>query len=988
MKANKLIHTRQLALAMLAAGLLAFPAALRSEVTDLTRTPLADATTATVLPNLMFVLDNSGSMQWSYMPDGVVEDASVTNNWHRRAGYRSYRCNKVYYNPFVRYLPPLRADGTAFPNASFNAAAYDGYRTGAPTVNLNNSFMAWRSNNSSPATPGGFDPDCWTSNNQCTVDNNVSANVKNEPEAAYYLVYRDEINVPTSPTVPPVTAVSSTDCGADSTKIKTVKNDVNNANPWLKVTVSATSGRGPAGADERQNFANWFTYYRTRTLSMKSAAGRAFSTVGDTFRIGFITINPGSPVSSDLYLPIDTFNSAQKTKWYDKLYADRPSGGTPLREALSRVGRHYAGIKSGINAGMEQDPLQYSCQQNFAILTTDGFWNSNAGITLTGGGIGNQDNVVNTAQPLYVTRAAATFDGNLLPTTSAGNSAGGADTLADVAMYYYKTDLRPAGSVNSANVDVSENNVPTSSREPAVAHQRMITFTFGLGVSGKMAYRSDYETATTGDFANIKTSSTGCAWEARNSDICNWPRPQANDPTALDDLWHAAVNGRGKYFSAQNPEEAADGLASALAGVSARVGAAAASATSSPNITETNNFIFSTTYRTVFWDGEVVAQQIDTQTGTVIAAILWSARTSLNTRVGSATDTRTIYLYDDTSGSKTKPFTFASLTSAEQAFLKDVCKAPFKLSQCADIAGAPADLTKVNDGKNLLDWLRGQTQFEGSLFRDREFVLGDSVNGIPVFVKEPLFGFGEGVPNDPTTAYGAFKAANATRQAMLYVAANDGMLHALNADTGSEVWAFVPRQLLPNLHKLADNNYSSKHEYFVDGSPAVMDVFMGGQWRTILVGGLNRGGRGFYALDITNPSTPTGLWEICSDSTLCAISDADMGFSYGNPVITKRASDGRWVVIVTSGYNNVSPGNGQGWLYVLDAATGAILNKVSTGVGDTIATCANLCGPSGFAKTSAWADDFVTDPTSKWVYGADLWGNLWRFDLQVNPPTL
>jgi type IV pilus assembly protein PilY1 len=214
---------------------------------------------------------------------------------------------------------------------------------------------------------------------------------------------------------------------------------------------------------------------------------------------------------------------------------------------------------------------------------------------------------------------------------------------------------------------------------------------------------------------------------------------------------------------------------------------------------------------------------------------------------------------------------------------------------------------------------------------------------------------------------------------MLYIAANDGMLHALNGDTGDEVWAYIPRIVMPKLHKLATDNWGGTHFFTVDGSPTTMDVYLGGAWKTILVAGLNSGGRGYYALDVTNPATPVVLWEICSDSTLCAVSDTDMGYTFGNPVIAKRKSDGKWVVFVTSGMNNVSPGTGKGILYVLDAATGAVLSKVNTNVGDTTT-------PSGFNHIAGFADNFDVDNTAKLIYGGDLNGNVWRIDTATATP--
>jgi type IV pilus assembly protein PilY1 len=143
---------------------------------------------------------------------------------------------------------------------------------------------------------------------------------------------------------------------------------------------------------------------------------------------------------------------------------------------------------------------------------------------------------------------------------------------------------------------------------------------------------------------------------------------------------------------------------------------------------------------------------------------------------------------------------------------------------------------------------------------------------------------------------------------------------------------------------------------------------------------LNGGGRGYYALDVTNPSTPKALWEFCN--TGCAVNDADLGYTYGNPVIGKmptgNANAGKWTVTVTSGYNNVSAGTGQGYLYVLNALTGAILEKVTTGVGDSTT-------PSGLAKISALTVNGDIDASADAIFGGDLLGNLWKFNLKTNP---
>jgi type IV pilus assembly protein PilY1 len=216
---------------------------------------------------------------------------------------------------------------------------------------------------------------------------------------------------------------------------------------------------------------------------------------------------------------------------------------------------------------------------------------------------------------------------------------------------------------------------------------------------------------------------------------------------------------------------------------------------------------------------------------------------------------------------------------------------------------------------------------------------------------------------------------------MVYVGSNDGFLHAFDASNGHEDWAYLPTAVVPNIYNLADTNYS--HRYFVDGTITVGDVNSSGNWKTVLIGGLNSGGNAFYALDITDPTAPKAIWEF---------TDSQMGKSFGNPIITKLPSgstsssgtdiSGRWVAILTSGYNNST---GIGILYIVDAYTGVEYFRIYT--------CTSQAGPSGCSGTSSspsglarintWVNNPVTDNTSLYAYGGDLDGNLWRFDLKA-----
>ncbi len=718
-------------------------------------------------------------------------------------------------------------------------------------------------------------------------------------------------------------------------------------------------------AEEMTNFANWYAYYRTRMQMMKSSAGRAFLTIDDRYRVGFVTINENS---SD-YLSIGMFDATQKTNWYSKLYGVNPSGSTPLRKALADAGRYFA-HKQPTGSVFIGDPMEYACQQNFELLTTDGYWNETSSTVKELDGtttMGNHDNVDSGASK----RGDGAYDGAV---------SGASNTLADAALYYYKTDLRDSALGNCTGAtggDVCNNIVPMTIKDTdagLAGTQHMTTFSLGLA-DGLMTYQSNYENASTGDFAKIKNASTGCAFSGAST--CNWPLPVADSQTALDDLWHAAVNGRGTYYNARDPGSLSTGLSSALTGINVRQAAAAASATSSPNITQTDRSIYSSTYRTTKWDGEMTARLIDPVTGLVEPAIIWSAQTQLDTLVHndvtSSIKSRHIYTFDstDANGNLLKDFLYGSLTPTEQAYFDNKCAFAL-LSQCTTATLTASEILSGNSGLNLLHYLRGSQALETSgVYRSRDHFLGDTVNAKPAYVKYPQYSF-----ND--AGYATFKADHiaTNRQGVLYIGSNDGMLHAFNSDTGAEMWSYVPKIVMPNLYKLAERNYATLHQYYVDGSPETMDVYDAtlGAWRTILVGGLGLGGRGYYALDVTDPLNPIALWEICSDSTLCGISDVDMGYSYGNPVIVKRSSDQKWVVLVSSGYNNVSPGNGEGTLFVLDAITGAILTKTSTLSGSTTT-------PSGLAKLSPYVDSLATDNTTRFVYGGDLNGDVWRFDL-------
>jgi Tfp pilus tip-associated adhesin PilY1 len=605
---------------------------------------------------------------------------------------------------------------------------------------------------------------------------------------------------------------------------------------------------------------------------------------------------------------------------------------------------------------------------------------------------------------------------------------GSSNSLADVAQYYYVTDLRP----DMLN-DVRVKNT-SGAEEDRATHQHMTTFTLALGISGTLTYSKTYKLDTVGDFARIRCNplNGGCNNTCSALDpsfpYCTskywpvWPDPAVDyladaarysNPKSIDDFWHTAVNGRGLYFSANDPSSVVAGLQEALAGIQSLLGAGSAAATSTMEPVAGDRLAYRASYRSMEWVGDLAAYEINLATGLFSDTgdtPVWRSQPLLDARVGSACDQRTIYLFRAGASNNLTHFTWETracdaarqatgdaltgLNAEEQAYFDATRVA--QLSQypaMSDGSSGTVDQRSAAAGANLVNYLRGHHTLEGpslfksndllTLYRTRTHVLGDIVSSQPAFIKGPFASYAD-------AGHSVFKAAQAARTPMIYTGGNDGMLHAFDAATGEEAWAFIPKLVLPNLFKLADNNYANTHQFYVDGAPTVGDVYdvlpSPAAWKTILVGGLNKGGKGYYALDVTDPAAPKALWEFgwsdaCWDGEAAGVgTDCHVGYSFGRPIISKL-QDGTWVVLLTSGLNNVNApakaGDGQGYLYVLNAVTGKLVAKISTGAGDTGT-------PSGLNQINNFVDNSLLNNTSLRVYGVDLLGNVWRFDVNDN----
>ena len=724
--------------------------------------------------------------------------------------------------------------------------------------------------------------------------------------------------------------------------------------------------------EEMTNFANWYAYYKTRNQMMKTSVGRAFDPVSASFKVGLVSLSTAA--AEGAMTPPQVFTGAARTDFYTRLYNMNGSSATPLRQALHAVGKMYAN-RAPYNRAAGQEVVQYPCEQNFVFMTTDGYWNGAAAV-----GVDNNDNAENT------NRFCSFASGCVDPANQTGNS------LADVALYWYNGGFNEyTANTNSLRPSLEDWSKPGLVAGATGDNRRlhMTTYTLGLGVDGIMKYDPRYNRnpAPGTDFYNlINRVATGCPWNNGNAYV--WPSPATHDTSfttyqsRVDDLWHAAVNGRGKYFSAAEPEQVVDGLRDALSSIESTVGAAAAAATSTPNISQQDNDIFSDTFTTVKWYGELSDKKINIVTGEVSATPVWVSSDQVGRKVAPATDTRVIKMLEP--GTRTlKNFTYSAMTPLEQGWFSGKCS---QLPQCAALSAADKDV--LDSGANVVNWLRGQQQHANDeIMRSYALtdhtptglpgpipiVLGDIASSKPAFLREPRKKY-------VLPGYNDFVLANQARQPTVFAAANDGMLHAFNATTGEEMWGYAPRITMKKLWKQVSTRYGTNHQYTTDGSPELADVQIGGVWKTILVAGLNGGGRGYYALDVTDPRNPVALWELCADATVCSgiNFEPELGLTFGNPQFGML--NGQWVILLTSGYNNipgsdeVAAGTGGGFLFVVDPATGQVLQKIATGSG-------SAADPSGFAKISAITANPQTDPVLTHVYGGDNLGQMWRFDL-------
>ena len=643
-------------------------------------------------------------------------------------------------------------------------------------------------------------------------------------------------------------------------------------------------------ADDLQNFANWYSYYRKRELTAIGAIASVITQV-QGMQIGFYSIHeniiePVRKVHVNGVDETDILLNTLYTKWVS-------NGNTPLRSSLMNIGK-YLHQDDGDNGGIGDSPFAAAgnggeCQQAFVIMVTDGAYNGST-------------------EPWDPAKNVDGDDG-------APYADNYSNTLADVAMYFYENDMA------SNLTDL----VPTSGLDNA-SHQHMVTYGVGFGINGSLV-PEDYDF----DAGSYPT----------------WPDPSPAALEKVDDMWHATVNGRGKFLTASNAVELINDFLLILKDIELYSGSASSVAVNGDELyTKINNetTLYQSKYYNQTWHGDVLAFKVNDATGEIIKPAVWSAAHMLSNKTDA---NRMIATYDGTSSGQR--FEYNKLTDLQRTLLD------------------PNWATDAALANNMVQYLRGNSDNEkdnGGDFRNRSWSIVDPghPNNGDILVAPKL---GDIVHSSPVFKNG-----------VLYSGGNDGMLHAFRADTGDELFAYVPNLVFENLAHLTDPDYT--HKFYVDLTPVVRDVDVSGI-TAMLVGGLGKGGRGYYALDVSDVDPAGGsvpvnqndvanmaLWEYPNLNTPADETD-DMGYSFSRvEIVETYDASVPWIVIFGNGYNSE---NGHAVLFLIDPASGTLIKRI-----DTLAdSCNGLSSPTPV--------DVNYDGKVDYVYAGDLKGNLWKFDL-------
>ena len=738
-------------------------------------------------------------------------------------------------------------------------------------------------------------------------------------------------------------------------------------------------------AEEQQNYANWLLYHSTRAELAKTGIGLAFQPLNPTFRLGWGTINDMNS-NSRLIAGVQLFNTTTKAAFLNWLYGAGISGGTPNRRAIDRVGQYYQrndddgpwatspplGAK-GITATGADVTTHASCRRAYSLLMTDGYYNENFALNDVDTTIGT---AITSPSPYQYTPIG--------PYSDKADGTAWNNTFADVAMKYWGTDLRPT----------LPNKIKPNSNDPAY-WQHMNFYAIGLGVEGNMDATS----------ASLLQDLSGNATSVPPR-VLDWPQPAGNGPGAIDDMWHATINGRGKIFNAKTTTELTGAIGQMLSDVAGAEGSQAGVAVSTASL-NSDTKKYTPRYTPITWTGNLTAYNLDATTAAQ-STVAWEVETLVST--DPITGVRT-YASTMPSAANRKIFVGNGSSTGARAV-------PFTLPGMGSLASQMTG-TVTSD---LIDYLRGDNTNEDTattttgLYRFRQTRLGDIVNSTPVFIKNtldlkydtlPLSTLGQSSYRAYVDGSGATPSGGKKQRAegILAVGANDGMLHFFRDGTrdsagtvvnagGVETFAYVPNAILPTIRKLADKAYA--HQYYVDGPLIETDGFLtsAGRWGNLILGSTGGGAgspgangvsprTGVFAIDVT--SLNSGPTTFNAASVLWEVGSSMADFEELGYVLTEIEAgttiDGQWVAIFGNGYESKSC---RAQLFVVNLETGALIKRIDTGVGS--GNCAdknnsNRNGLGGVRVVRNSSQQIIG------VYAGDQLGNLWKFNLNNVSPT-
>ena len=981
---------------------------------EISQRSLISKDVAVVEPNLMFTLDDSGSMAFNYLPDTDLEyhlfafhpaepqdyapykyeGLLATDDTNVLAARRrSPKVNTLYYDPDTRYEPWVDKNGVRMANADPRAVIYHVNHPNEKYQKLKLDITGEKSTGDRPVCVKP-QPETFIRDSRMQEPCEGDRVTRMVAPATYYL--------PKDPAFKP--PKDWTKDSASNYQRVSIKDHKSFDRPFTRtdclISTTNPNVRSCTQEQEYQNFANWFQYHRTRMHVAIAAVGNAFATaLGPDIRVGYGRINQGEkrPVDGVGTIVVERGvrrfvnkdpnatelhrGKTDRSDFFDWLNTRTADGGTPLMRAMHTVNNYFRradtmgpwAAEPGQRGGKLNQPRNHlACRRSYHILMTDGqytFAKPDSGQE----GLRQMDYTLESdnanGQPIQDDRPAekgGPARGSYQYRPQAPYKGEARGSLADYAMDGWKNDLR---------LDLN-NQVPSYEGNPSF-WQNVTTYTLGFGVEGTLPYPDSLQKIINGELS----------WPARREPGEAFAKVEPGKPTAIDDLWHAAVNGHGKYVNVRNSAGFMSEMAGILAEIASRTGTSAGVAVASRAL-QANNQKFVPSYKTKDWTGDLKAYAVDVHGRQ--GALQWSVLDRLPKPID-----RTMYVgTGNTSGPAASPFYWDSAEDKPAQRMTDRARR-------ALIQGAGK---KDEDGSPLVLYLRGDRTESGKKFRTQlqNAVIGHIVNSQPAYIGTAIdrgyrylpAAFGSAKSGaDSYRDYVAQKAARSCSTtiqsgaakvcgpAMVFVGSNEGFLHGFNANPdpvksgGREIFAFAPFASLSELGRSSRPEFQAR--FMMDGPLIERDAFWGNRWHNVVVGTTGAGPKAVFALDVTQTDfhglDKAVLWEL-SDANQTVKANADaIGHVLQEPEVGVLA-DGRWVVVIGNGYESRSK---RAQLLVVELQTGQVIARLDTSVGSD-------SQPNGLGGVALVRDG---NQVITGAFAGDLRGNVWKFDLASTRPS-